>query len=337
MVFAEQLARAVEIVRSGTRFLLGAHSRLDGDALGSMLVSAHGLRLLGKEVFLYNPDPVPQRLRFLPGASEVRRKIPAGLRFDATLIHDCGARHLLGDHFPEPPITGPLLVLDHHAVVSELGDIVLRDADAGSAGVIAMRLLSALGVREDALPEPLSTALFVSLVEDTGWFRYPSTNSEVFRLAMATMHSGVNTWDVAQKLDEQLSEASLRLLTLVLPTLERHCEGKLALLTLTDQMLHDAGATMDDIGKPVNYARAVKGVDIGGQITVSDDRIYVSLRGKGSYNVAKLCAQFGGGGHHNAAGCTIPFDNSQDPKASLAKAKSTLIAACRELMRMTEQ
>jgi phosphoesterase RecJ-like protein len=152
MVFAEQLARAVEIIRTGTRFLLGAHSRLDGDALGSMLVSAHGLRLLGKEVFLYNPDPVPQRLRFLPGANEVRRKIPAGLRFDATLIHDCGARHLLGDHFPEPPITGPLLVLDHHAVVSELGDIVLRDAGAGSAGVIAMRLLSALGVREDALP-----------------------------------------------------------------------------------------------------------------------------------------------------------------------------------------
>ena len=174
----------------------------------------------------------------------------------------------------------------------------------------------------------------MSLVEDTGWFRYPGTNQEVFRLAMAAMHSGVSTWNVAQQLDEQLSEASLRLLTRVLPSLERHCDGKLALLTLTDQMLRDAGATMDDIGKPVNYARALKGVEIGGQITVSDDRIYVSLRGRGSYNVAKLCAQFGGGGHHNAAGCTISFDNPQDPKTSLAKAKSTLIAACQALMGM---
>lgn len=332
MSFDIELARAAELIRSGQRFLIGAHARLDGDAIGSMLVSAYGLRLLGKEVFLYNPDPVPRRFQFLPGAADIRRKIPAGLRFSATLIHDCGARHLLGEHFPTPAVTGPLLVLDHHAVVSELGDVVLRDPSAGSAGVIAMRLLSQLGVTADDIPKELATALFVSLVEDTGWFRYPGTNAEVFGLAQAAMHSGVSSWDVALALDEQLSEASLRLLTQILPSLERHCDGKLALLTLTDQMLRDAGATMDDIGKPVNYARALKGVDVGGLITVSDDRIYVSLRGKGQVNVGELAARFGGGGHHNAAGCTISYRDPQDVPQSLAEAKSQLITACQEVM-----
>ena len=328
MPFADELARAAALIQSGQRFLIGAHARLDGDAIGSMLVTAYGLRLLGKEVFLYNPDPVPRRFQFLPGAADIRRKLPAGLRCDAALIHDCGARHLLGDHFPPAAVTGPLIVLDHHAIVSELGDIVLRDPSAGSAGVIAMRLLQHLGVSPDAIPHELGTALFVSLVEDTGWFRYPGTNPEVFALAQAALRSGVATWDVALALDEQHSEASLRLLAQILPSLERHCEGKLALLSLTDQMMHDAGATMDDIGKPVNYARALKGVAVGALITVSDDRIYVSLRGKGQVNVGAIAARFGGGGHHNAAGCTIPYRDSADVKASLAEAKAQLITAC---------
>jgi len=31
----------------------------------------------------------------------------------------------------------------------------------------------------------------------------------------------------------------------------------------------------------------------------------VSLRGKGDVDVQKIAAQFGGGGHVNAAGCTV--------------------------------
>ena len=250
-----------------------------------------------------------------------------------------GALVRMTDNDCQTDQTGQLASADSRApwtspkvIVSDLGDVVLRDSTAGSAGVIAMRLLSELGVAENDLPTPLATALFVSLVEDTGWFRYPNSNPEVFRLAQVAIAAGVKTWEVALLLDEQLSEASLRLLALVLPTLERHCGGKLALLSLTDQMLRDAQATMDDVLKLVNYARALRGVWVGGQITVSDDRMYVSLRGKGEVHVGQLAARFGGGGHHNAAGCTIAFDDPKDVPTSLAKAKARLIAACEEVM-----
>ena len=301
------LAAAAELVRRGRRFLVAAHARLDGDAIGAMLTSAHGLRALGKEVVLYNPDPVPRRFQFLPGAGEIRRRLPSGLRCDAALVHDCGARHLLGEHFPGKEVTGPLIVLDHHEVVGDLGDLIVRDARAASAGVIAWRLLAALGLDEGAMPSALATALFVSLVEDTGWFRYPGTDAEALRLAASCTRAGVSSWDIALELDESHSEASLRLLCQVLPSLERHCEGQLALLTLTDQMLRLAEATPDDVGKLVNYARALRGVEIGALVTVSDERIYVSLRGKGRVHVGEIAHRFGGGGHRNAAGCTIPF------------------------------
>ncbi len=333
--FAAALAAAAARVQAGQRFLLAAHARLDGDALGAMLVSAHGLRALGKQVYLYNPEPVPRRFRFLPGASEVRRRIPGELRFDATLVHDCGARHLLGEGFPPAAVSGPLLVLDHHEVVSDFGELVLRDPTATSAGVIAWRLLAALGLREEAMSNPLATALLVSLVEDSGWFRYPGTNAEAFRLAMACSTAGVSTWDAALALDESLSEGALRLLTLVLPTLERHAEGRLALLTLTDQMLHDARAVPDDIGKLVNYARAVRGVEVGGLLTIGDDRIYVSLRGKGRVHLGEVASQFGGGGHRNAAGCTVSFapePGGAEPAATPPRADRIAAAKARLLL-----
>ena len=325
--FQVALQQAVAMIQAGQRFLVAAHARLDGDAIGSMLVTAHGLRQLGKEVYLYNPDKVPRRFAFLPGASDIRRKVHGGLRCDATLVHDCGARHLLGEQFPNSIITGPLIVLDHHTVVSELGDLTLRDPAASSAGVIAWRLLAALGLSESSMSLPVATALFTSLVEDSGWFRYPGTDGEAFRLAGACVAAGVSTWDTALHLDESHSEASLRLLVQVLPTLERHCERRLAILTLTDQHLHNAQASLEDVGKLVNYARAIAGVEVGALITVSDHRCYISLRAKGGLDVGSVSAQFGGGGHFSAAGCVIPYDPHLPDAERPAHAKAQLIAA----------
>ena len=310
--------------------MLAAHAHLDGDALGAMLVSAHGLRLLGKQVVLYNPDPVPRRLRFVPGATEVIRRVPPGQTFCATLVHDCSSSLLLGEHFPPRAATGQVIVIDHHEITADFGDIVIRDPRAGSAAQVALDLLFAAGLKPDGLSADLATALFVSLVEDTGWFRYPNTTAQVFGLAQLALSYGVDPWDISLRLDEQLTEASLRLRALVLQTLERHCNGKLALLSLTDEMLRAAQATPDDIGKFVNYARAVGGVEIGAQITVSDRRIYVSLRSKGQVHVGLIAKQFGGGGHRNAAGCTIAF--SQTVPDTLAEAKQRLVSVCEQAL-----
>lgn len=314
------LGQAAEQIQKGERFLVTAHARVDGDALGAMLVTAHGLRALGKQVVLYNQEPVPQRLRFLPGAQEVQRKLVRGLRFSATLVHDTGARHLLGDRFPDADTTGPLIVIDHHAVAEDFGDLNVRDPAAASAGIVAWRLLSLLGLREDAMPAPIATALLVSIVEDTGWFRYPSTTPEAFRLGAACVAAGAQPWELALHLDESNSTASLRLLRLVLETLERHCDGRLALLTLTDAQMHEAQAGPDDVLKLVNYARGLRGVEVGALLTIGDRDIYVSLRGKGRIDVARIAAQFGGGGHTGAAGCTLPHQ-ADDPSRLAAKTR----------------
>lgn len=314
--FAKELDRAVALVRGGRRFLCTAHARPDGDGLGAMLTSAFGLRALGKEVWLYNQDKIPARLRFLPGANEVRRRLPAGVVFDATLVHDTGARHLLGDHFPPAAATGPLIVIDHHVVADDFGAINLRDPSAASAGLVAFRLLLALGLAPTDLPRPLALALLTSLVEDTGWFRYAGTTPEALRLAATCLESGVSPWEIARPLDEENSEASLRLLALVLPTLSRHCDGRVAVLSVGDEQLRQVGATSEDIGKLVNYARGLRGVEVGVLLTLGDRHSYASLRSKGGLDVASVAAGFGGGGHRAAAGCMLPAEPTPEGRAA---------------------
>jgi bifunctional oligoribonuclease and PAP phosphatase NrnA len=296
------LEEAAAVIERGRRFLVTAHARPDGDALGSMLATWHGLRALGKDATLYNRDPAPARFAFLDGARELRNAVAPDARFDACIVHDCGDARLLGHNFPPREVTGPLVVLDHHATTRDFGDVVVRDPAAAAVGVLVARLFTRLGV---TLTRPMAEALFCSMVSDTGWFRYSSTNEEVFRLAAACVAAGAQPWAFALRADEEWPPARLRLLNLVLATLE--VRGRGALLQLTDDMLHEAGGGPELADGFVNYARGLAGVEIGAMLTVTRREVRVSLRSKGGADVGALAARFGGGGHRAAAGCALPL------------------------------
>lgn len=288
------------LLRGGRRFLVAAHAHPDGDALGSMLATMHGLRALGKEVVAYDQDGAPARLAFLPGAGELVRAVEAR-PFDATLVHDCGDAKLLGEGFPPPSVTGPLVIVDHHATVRPFGDLSLRDPSAAAVGVIVARLLAALGV---PLSKPIAECLWCSLVSDTGWFRYSSTDVETMRLAAACVEAGAVPWEFARQSEEATPPARLKLLARVLDTLE--IVGATALLTVTRAMYAATGATAEQSEGFVGYARGLAGVEVGVMLYEADGGVRVSLRSKGRVDVAAVAERFGGGGHRAAAGCFVP-------------------------------
>jgi phosphoesterase RecJ-like protein len=163
------LDSAVRLVRGGQRFLLTCHVMPDADALGSMLGLAEVLRNLGKDVVLYNRDPVPPQLRFLPGSDHVTSSLPAHASFDATFVTDTAARSLLPRHFPERSVTGPVVIVDHHVAHDDYGDIVLRDPQACATAIVVLELATALGVKP--MPALAAAPLYTALVADTGGFR----------------------------------------------------------------------------------------------------------------------------------------------------------------------
>lgn len=315
----EAIPAIVAALERARRVLVTMHRFPDGDALGSALGLARALREWGKEVVVYSADPVPPVLRFLPGADEVRGRVGPEERFDVTVSCDAGDLHRLGPDLPGPDRRGLLVNLDHHLSTPGFGDLNLVDPRAASVGVLVHRLLAAAGrppSRETAL------ALYVSLVSDTGSFRYANTGPEAHRLAASLLETGIDPWEVSSRIYESQPPERLRLLSRVLETLTVEGDGRLASLEVTRRMREETGSEEEIEGGFVTYPRSIAGVEVSICFREMDDNLVrVSLRSRGPVDVSAIAASFGGGGHRQAAGCAVA--------GSLPEVRERVLAAAR--------
>ena len=298
----ETIQNIVEAIRISHSFLLTTHEGPDGDAVGSSLALASILRKIGKDVVVHYRDPLPELYRFLPGSDTVLAHIP-DRDFDVVFVLDIGELRRAGDEFCSFSHKGTIINLDHHLACENFGTHNLVDPSAAATGVLVYRIAHALGYHFDA---ETALCLYVSIITDTGSFRYSNANREAFTIAGEMIECGVNAWDVAEQLYENQSRKRLELLARCLPTLEIIKGGLAASVTVTLDMYADTGADAELTDGFVNYPRSIKGVEVAIFFRqLAENRVKVGFRSKGKVNVAVFSAALGGGGHHNAAGCTV--------------------------------
>ncbi len=319
--------RAAELLGAARRVLLGIHRNPDGDAVGSALGLAHVLRGRGAEVVCFFAEGVPEPFRFLVGADRTVDRLPDGPPFDLAVALDCGDASMLPRSWPDATHYRALLVIDHHALRRPFGDWTHRDTTAGCVGEIVVRLADRLG---HVLDRPLAEAVYVSLVSDTGFFRYPSVSPAAFRLAARLLEAGVAPWKVAFLVDENYPAAKLELLSAILGTLRLTAGGTVATLTIPAGLLERLELGHEYLEGVINFARGIRGVEVSGQLRVNEEgKIRVSLRSRGRVDVAALARAHGGGGHHNAAGCTLdpPLEAAREGLEAAAAAAVAASAA----------
>jgi phosphoesterase RecJ-like protein len=309
----ETLQSIAEEIRANQSFLLTAHEGPDGDAVGSTLALASLLRKIGKDVYVHFRDPIPDLYAFLPGADSVSSSIP-DRDFDVAFVLDIGELRRAGELFCHFKRIGKIINLDHHLTCENFGTHNLIDSSAAATGVLVHRVASFLDYCFD--PET-ALCIYVAIITDTGSFRYSNANREAFTIAGEMIECGVNAWDVAEQLYENQPRKRLELLARCLPTLEVVNGGLAASVTVTLDMYTATGADAELTDGFVNYPRSIRGVEVAIFFRQLDsNRVKVGFRSKGKVNVAQFSAAFGGGGHHNAAGCTLDGSIS-DVKAKI--------------------
>lgn len=293
----------IDIIKKGKKFLVASHAHPDGDGIGSTIALAKGLEELGKSAIMFNSDPVPGNLRFLPYVERITSKIPSGERFDALFMVDCSQRERIGGDVKDLPrdVLGKLVLIDHHRYNSSECDVLCIDEDAAATGEVVYRLFKTLGTN---ITKEIANLLFCTFVVDTGSFRYSNTSSSLLRDASELVAAGANPWEISKALDESNPPSSIALLRAVLETFEM--SGKMAWLVLSQQMLADAGATEDVAEEYINYPRSIQGVEVAILFReLRSGKWKVSFRSKNDIDVQKIAMAFGGGGHAHAAGCTL--------------------------------
>ncbi len=300
----------VELINQASHVVLATHVHPDGDALGSLLGFANILESRGKQVFRYLDAPVSHLYDFLPGTSLASTDLDAALQFAeqadraggkvVAVALDCGDAERLGESKDRLLSISPFIVIDHHCGHRDFGDHLWLESSCSSTGEMVYELALVLGanVSLDA-----AFCLYVAIVTDTGSFRYESTSPRTLRVAADLVESGVRPDEVAERVYDNYTLARLRLMEMVLATLEIYADGQIGTITVSAEMFAKSGASSDEVEGFINYPRALRSVRVAVFFKESKDGIIsVSLRAKGTCDVASVAADFGGGGHRNAAG-----------------------------------
>lgn len=299
------LKKINELIAANVSFLITTHESPDGDALGSSLALANYLTEIGKDVTVHICDPVPDIYSFLPLAAGVTTTLP-DRDYDICFVLDVGEFKRAGKQVSDCRRIGSFINLDHHKTCELFGSVNLVDTAAAATGVIIHRIIKDAGA---VVSLDVAVCIYVALITDTGSFRYSNANHEAFTVAGEMIDKGVNAWDIASRLYESQPQGRLELLARALSTLTFSECGRFASLAVTLDMYDQTGTDAELTDGFINYPRSVKGVEVAiFYRQLAPLSFKVGFRSKGAVDVSMLAEGFGGGGHHNAAGCNIDGD-----------------------------
>lgn len=297
------LAAIRDAIASRQRFVISSHARPDGDAIGSQLAMAFALEALGKDVTIVNRDPVPNQFQAFPGVDRVRVADRVDEMYDAAIVLECSSLERTGVSGLERSF---VINIDHHQGNSEYGAINWFD---GTAAACAEMVFDVVQVLEVPLTPALATHVYVGILTDTGSFHFSSISARTFDICRQLVEAGVDPPRVARAVFDSNTLGRLKLFGAVLSSIELAEQGRVAVLHVDRAMAHEAGGSYEDTEGLINLPLTVREIRASvffKELSASEYR--VSLRSKGSIDVAEVARRFGGGGHRNAAGCGLSGD-----------------------------
>jgi phosphoesterase RecJ-like protein len=302
----DSLTEVVKVIRRHDSFVLLEHQKPDGDCVGSGLALVQALRALGKQALLVSDDPHPAVYDFLPGRrfyTRVGYLKPEDFRPEVAIFLDCTdpERAGRGLEFAKDKFW---VNIDHHVSNSYFGSVNLVDPEAAATGELVYDIINALEVPVD---KDISTCLYVAIVTDTGGFRYQNTTKETHILAAELLDKGVNGSEIFDSVFETRTVSSIMLLARALSTLKLYRGGKIAVVSLTQEMIRASGASSDETEGIIGYPRSISGVEVSLFFKEADEpgKVHVSFRSRSAVDVAAVAQTLGGGGHPRAAGALI--------------------------------
>jgi phosphoesterase RecJ-like protein len=315
------ISEIIKAINEGQNFLITAHIRLDGDALGSELALYLMLKEMGKKAVVYNQDRTPERYEFLPAAHNISHSLNNVEQYDTCFVLDCSDLTRVGDEAENIRKIKKLINIDHHVSNNGFCSLKMLDAKASSTGELVFRLMREMRFK---MSRNICTNLYAAIITDTGSFRYSSTTKETFLAAGILVGEGASPQRIAENIYESDSPARLKLLAKALETLSLDLENKIGSMVVTQKDLQETGAAWEHTEGFVDIPRTVRGIEISILYTQrGEDSFKLSLRSKAQVNVEKVAKKFSGGGHIHASSCWI--------KGDIESIKTQIIQAVREL------
>lgn len=318
-------AELVRGLREAKSLWIVPHHNPDPDTMGAALALAEALREMDRTVRVLGYEDPSIGLADLPGFADVTAAEDAERIFreeqpDTLVLVDCHRIDRTGPLEETLDRFSTRWCVDHHLVsgrnAPEKGWV---EARACSTCTLVFQLIETLGEGDDAFGDDpfemsldMATNIYAGLVTDTGGFRFSNTGPFTFDLAARLSRMGVDTAQVAREALYRNRPQGMALLQRVLGTFEYHAGGRVLIARVTQAMLDETGGHLSDTEGFVNIATAVADVRYVAFLKETAPGVWrASLRVRGEGDVQVIAARYGGGGHKQAAGCTIEGEGDE--------------------------
>lgn len=306
---ARSVQQVLEALEAATSIVLTTHLNADGDGVGCQAALMAFLHKRGKEVWIVNPTPLPDRFRVLldepeqvlaAGSEKALRRCQAA---DVCVVVDTGEVPRIGR--VNPMVEGiPKIVIDHHPPGERaIPGLALRDATAAAAGELVFDLLLASGTDWS---RSMVDGIYTAIMTDTGSFRFSNTTAGVHRIVAELIERGALPDELYQRIYGSYPLRRFQLLKRALDTLTVAHDGQVAWMVVPREAYRELGCGPDDLEGMVDIPREVEGVEVAILFReMEDGPVKISFRSTGDVDVNALARTFGGGGHVKASGALV--------------------------------
>ena len=296
------LTRTISLLQRSEHPLLIAHPRPDGDTIGSTLALRLALLELGKQPTVACVDPLPGNLDYLPGAEAFVSEVPEDADIDLVVAIDMSDLKRTGGIY-KPSWAGrvPLLVIDHHETNAAFGDVNLVMPQAAATAIPMMTVIEALGA---SITPDIATCLLVGVLTDTRGLRTTTTTPHVLNVVSKLIEAGGDYQRIMQRTLDAVPYRQMRAWGVALSRLK--LEGKIGWTDIPVEAKERLGILdHDDLNLGNLLSHLAEAEIVAAFIEMRDGTVKVSMRARPGYSVAEVAYALGGGGHRQAAGCTL--------------------------------
>ena len=288
-----------EMIDEAESIVLLTHENPDGDAIGSVLAMYNYLISLGKSVDMILPD-IPYIYRDLVGINNAI--LNTNKEYDLGIILDCATKERIGANSDVFSRCDTTIVIDHHISNTNYGNINIVD---GKNPATCQFLYEIFSKYEIEFSKNSLIPLAIGIITDTGGFMNGNTNANTHRIIANLIDRGINVPYLIRFYFASTTKEQNNLRKIALDRLEYFCDDKIAFTYITLDDFEKTNAPLGSHEGIVDIGRNTIGVEVSVFAREFDGGQRISLRSNGKVNVSEIAETFNGGGHIEAAGCTV--------------------------------
>ncbi|GHU53636.1 1-pyrroline-5-carboxylate dehydrogenase [Clostridia bacterium] len=291
------IEKTAEFLKANDFFYIIAHTSPDGDTIGSSFALYYALKQFGKTSKVICADEFDVKYDYLFREYKIEKFEPKTI-----VTCDIADENLLGDL--QQQYEGRVdLCIDHHVSNKGYAKNSFVDHTAAANCENVYRIIKALGVEISPL---IAECLYTGIVTDTGCFRFSNTTANTHAIVAELLKIDFPHYEINRQMFEIKKMERLRLETMLVTEMESYFNHRCHLVVVRKKLMQELGLSDSDLEGVTAITTQIGSSLVGITIKEKDtDKYKLSLRSTGNVNVSEICQKFGGGGHFNAAGCTI--------------------------------